>query len=183
MLGGAGPRAQGWADETRWRGCRHGERARHRAWERQTDTQTCSGPERQPFLTPLLLTRAWLPPSLPTQAALAPPGPHPVGSHLVTHSALTTAHTASDRTACPPPRGSDLVTLRSAPHEDSALSHRLLCPPHRPRGPRSPPHAPHRPVRATQPAPAPTQIELAASAQLRTKQARSALAGTTGMFA
>ena len=47
---------------------------------RQTDTQRHSCPERQPSLTPPLLTRAWLPLST-ANWLLRPPRPHPDPTH------------------------------------------------------------------------------------------------------
>lgn len=127
---GAGPRAQGGANETGWCGCRHGRGARHRAQgaDRQTDTRKHSSPERQPFLTSAADHSPVASHLYTAQASLAPFRPHrsilahsPFGSHLITHFMLCLTHTLSDHLACPgPPRGSKLAPVCPAAHTDEA---------------------------------------------------------------
>lgn len=87
---------------------------------RQTDTQKQSCPERQPFLIPLLLTRARLPPRPHPAVCSGIPGPHqnpkgqlyprPRVGPLVICFMLLPQHSLSDH-SIPLPYGPNPVTL------------------------------------------------------------------------
>lgn len=90
---------------------------------RQTDTQKHSCPERQPFLIPLLLTRARLPPRPHPAVCSGIPGPHqnpkgqlyprPRVGPLVICFMLLPQHSLSDHSI---PSHTDLIQLLSVLH-------------------------------------------------------------------
>lgn len=156
---------------------------------RQTDTQKHSCPEWQPFLIPLLLTRARLPPPHPAVCSGIPgPRPNPkvnstpgpCGSSLVICFTLLPPHTLSDP-SIPPPYGPNPITLYAPSPIQTRPGHAVSWSPMQ-LTTRSAP-SPYRLKLVTQSTPITTQTTPGSSTSLCLKQASSACTGATRMQA
>ena len=157
---------------------------------RQTDTQKQSCPERQPFLIPLLLTRARLPPRPHPAVCSGIPGPHqnpkgqlyprPRVGPLVICFMLLPQHSLSDH-SIPLPYGPNPVTLCAPSPIQTRPGHAVSWSPMQLTTQPAP--SLHRIKLVTQSTPVATQTKPGSSTPLCLKQASSTCTGATRMQA